>query len=105
MCTGPTILNQIFPHHRQLAATPSVDFSASPSTLSASSAVNGPDQDLCFTVPVINDESVEVEECLGVSINLMPDADGLMVSIAPDAAFALVCIQDDDRKELIKVAR
>ena len=73
-----------------------MDYTAPPPLLMAEAMVNGPDNPLCFQVPIVNDEFVELEECFNVSISLGNDTADLMVSIAQDST--RFCIQDNDRK-------
>ena len=75
-----------------------MDYTAPPPLLSAQAMVNGPGNPLCFEVPIVNDEFVELEECFGVSISLGNDTADLMLSIADGQASALCCIEDNDRK-------
>lgn len=60
--------------------------------------MHGPGSDLCFQIPIVDDDFVELEECFAVSISL--NEAGLMVSIADGADMALCCIQDDDSESL-----
>ena len=77
-------------------ATPGVDYTAPTTLLMAQAMVNGPDNPLCFQVPIINDTFVESEECFDVTISLGDDTADLMLSIAQDST--RFCIQDNDRK-------
>ena len=79
-------------------ATPGVDYTVPPPLLMAQALVNGPDNPLCFQVPIVNDEFVELEECFGVLISIGNDTADLMLSIADDQDSTLFCIQDNDRK-------
>ena len=75
-------------------ATPGEDYIANLIVLQALAAVHGPGSNLCFQIPIIDDDVVEAEECFAVTISL--DDTGLMVAIADDAAVAICCIQDND---------
>ena len=75
-----------------------MDYTAPPPLLMAQAMVNGPDNPLCFEVPIVNDTFVELEECFNVSINLGSDTTNLMLSIADGQDSTLCCIQDNDRK-------
>ena len=70
-----------------------MDNTAHPSLLMAQAMVNGPDNPLCFQVPIINDSFVELEECFNVSISVWNDT---ALSIAQNST--RFCIQDNDRK-------
>ena len=81
-------------------ATLDEDYTAPPAILQATPSTHGPDSDLCFEVPIVDDDIVESEECFALSISLI-DAEALMVSIAEDEDTALCCIQDNDSELFI----
>ena len=80
-----------------------MDYTAPPPVLLVQAGVHGPDAPLCFQVSIVNDDSVEPEECFGVLISLGNETADLMLSIADDRAFSLCCIQDDDGKHQVKL--
>ena len=69
---------------------------APPMTLEALASTYGPGSDLCFQIPIVADDYVELEECFAVSISL--NDTGLMVSIEDGEDTSVCCIVDDDRK-------
>ena len=79
-----------------LLATPREDYLPPATTVNALTSQHRPDSDLCFKIPLVPDEFVELTECFGVSISVADNS--LMVSIAGGQDTALYCIQDDDRK-------
>ena len=78
-----------------IAATPEEDFYLPNFSIEAIPALQGPDNDLCFSVPVTQDEFIEKEECFEVAITVSAY---LMVKIDDGKDTAMVCIQDDNSK-------
>ena len=84
-----------------VAASPD-DFTAPSPLLQAVAGAFGPGRPLCFDIPILDDDSVELEECFIIAISLPPLSDDLVVSITDEEDTTLCCIQDDD-SELIKL--
>ena len=78
-------------------ATSGDDFTP-PSPVLAAAGVYNHSNPLCFDVPIIEDDFVELEECFVVSISLPPASAELAVSIIDGQESALCCIVDDDRE-------
>ena len=73
------------------AATPGVDYTVPPDSVTAESAVHNSSMNLCFEVEILEDMFLEYEECFVISIS--PEAD---VSIQDGVDMATCCIQDND---------
>ena len=59
--------------------------------------MNGPSAPLALGIAIVNDNAVEEEQCLSLSISLgSAETDNLLVAISNDTA--VYCIQDDDRE-------
>ena len=80
-------------------ATSGSDFTSPPPLLQAAAGAFGPGRLLCFDIPVMDDDFVELEECFMVAISLPPESAQLDISITDgEDEMALCCIQDNDRE-------
>ena len=76
----------------QCTATPDIDYAAIPLTLSPGieDSRNG---SLCFKFAIFDDEIVEPDECIAISIGSVPDT----VRIAENGTTTTLCIIDDGK--------
>ena len=87
----------MFMHHL-ITAESEADYYLPNFSIEAISTLHGPNNNLCFDVSIIQDESLEYEECFVTVISLPNSVSGLMVEIAGDKDAAVVCIENDDSK-------
>ena len=73
-------------------ATPDIDYAAIPLTLSpgVEDSRNG---SLCFTFAIFDDEIIEPDECISISIDSVPDN----LRVAENGTTTIVCIIDDGK--------
>ena len=77
----------------QCSATPDIDYAAIPLTLSPG-IENSRNGSLCFKFAIFDDEIVEPDECIAISLEAAPDT----VMIAENGTTTTLCIIDDGKQ-------
>lgn len=76
----------------QCSATPDIDYAAIPLTLTPG-IDDSRNRSLCFKFAIFDDEIVEPDECIAISIESAPDT----VRIAENGTTTTLCIVDDGK--------
>lgn len=82
------------------AATPDIDYAAIPLVLSPG-VENSNSGRLCFSFAIFDDDIVEPDECIAISIDIASDA----VVIAENGTNTVLCITDNGNLSLVAVSQ